>query len=212
MVPVRLQIPRAAGQQVLAPDAGALATFAAPWWVLEVEKEVPGIDFKAGFVVPVYDIPRVPEQPAPVPGAPVVDVGGRRAATVIGLAAVAAFAAITHQARQTGWLSASVFAPSAAWMAPARFQREFAAWSPSHYPASIEGRCVGGREEYRSEWTPVPEGAGYYAWFGMDRGWFDRRSLEYAASGFRRESNTQFVDCAGKERFQGTWVRRRGRQ
>jgi len=211
VVPVRLQIPRARDQRLLAPEAGLLNRFAAPWWVLEVEKQVPGIDFKTAFGVPVYDVPEMPEPavPPPVPGAPVDDAFGRRAAGVIGLAAAAAFAAITHQATQVGWLSASLFAPSADWMTAARFQREFAAWSKSHYPASIEGRCAGGRDEYRSAWAPVPEGTRYYAWYGMGRDWFDRRSRAYGANGFRLEASTQFVDCAGAQRFQGTWVRRK---
>jgi hypothetical protein len=211
VVPVRLQIPRKPEQKVLAPDAGALTRFAAPWWVLEVEKKVPGIDFKVGFGVPVYDVPDIPDVPAPppVPGAPVDDVAGRRIAAVIGLAAAAAFAAITYQATQVGWLSASLFAPSTAWMSGERFQREFAAWSPSHYPASIEGRCEAGREEYRSGWTSRPEGAGFYAWYGMNQSWFDRRTRELAARGFRLEASTRFVDCAGAERFQGTWIRRK---
>jgi hypothetical protein len=212
VVPVRLQIPRSPEQKVLAANAGALERFAAPWWVLEVEKQVPGIDFKVAFGVPVYDVPEVTDvtAPLPVPGAPVDDAAGRRIAGVIGLAAAAAFAAITLQATQTGWLSASLFAPSAEWMTTERFRREFAAWSRSHYPASIEGRCADGREEYRSEWTPVPEGTGYYAWYGVGRAWFDRRNREYAAQGFQLAAGSQFVDCAGAERFQGTWIRRRG--
>jgi hypothetical protein len=207
VVPVRLQISRAREQRLLAPDAGLLDRFAAPWWVLEVEKQVPGIDFMARFGVPVYDVPELPEVPAPVPGAPVDDVAGRRIVAVISVVAVAAFAAITHQATQSGWLSASLFAPSAGWMSGERFNREFAAWSPSHYPASIEGRCAGGREEYRSEWIPVPDGARYYAWYGMGGDWLDRRSREYAAQGFRLEASSRFVDCAGAPRFQGTWLR-----
>ncbi len=211
VVPVRLQIPRSPKQALLAPDAGALARFAAPWWVLEVEKQVSGIDFKAQFGVPVYDLPELAAAPAPppVPGAPLDDAAGRGIAGAIGVAAAAAFAAITYQAAQVGWLSASVLAPSAAWMSGERFQREFTAWSASHYPASIEGRCAGGRDEFRSEWTGLPEGTAYYAWYGMGRDWFERRSREYAEKGFRLEANSRFVGCAGADLFQGTWLKPR---
>lgn len=208
IVAVRLQIPRAKGQKVLSPNASAMDRFAAPWWVLEVEKKVPGIDFLAQFGVPVYDVPEMPEVPTPQPPASGSDSTGRWLAALIVVAGVAAFAAITYQASRIGWLSTSIMAPSADWMTRERYQRELDAWSMSHYPPAIEGRCAGGREAFRSDWLPIPPHTRFMTWYNLTRGDYERKSIEYAASGYTLESTTQYTDCAGVAKFQATWLKR----
>ena len=211
VVNVRLQIPRARGQKVLSPNASALERFSAPWWVLEVEKKVPGIDFLAQFGVPVYDVPEMPEAPAPqLQSGPAsgADLIGRWMAALITVAAVAALVAITYQASRIGWLSTSIMKPSATWMAPERYQREFDVWSMSHYPPAIEGRCAGGREEYRSDWQPIPPRTAFMTWYGMSKRDYERKRSEYAASGYSLESTTRYTDCSGAEKVQATWLKR----
>ena len=211
VVNVRLQIPRASGQKVLSPNAGALARFAAPWWVLEVEKKVPGIDFLAQFGVPVYDVPEMPEAPAPrlpMEQASRSDPAGSWAAALITVAGAAGLVAITYQASRSGWLSTSIMQPSAQWMASERFQRELDVWSMSHYPPAIEGRCAGGREEYRSDWQPIPPNTRFIARWDMTARFYNLKNREYAAAGYALESTTRFTDCSGVEAVQATWLKR----
>jgi hypothetical protein len=211
VVAVRLQIPRAMGQRVLSPNASAMDRFAAPWWVLEVEKKVPGIDFLAQFGVPVYDVPEMPETPAPqlqAQQASGSDRAGRWMAALITVAGAAALVAITYQASRIGWLSTSIMAPSADWMTRERYQRELDVWSMSHYPPAIEGRCAGGREAFRSDWQPIPPHTRFMTWYSLTRRDYERKSIEYAASGYTLESTTQYTDCAGVAKFQATWLKR----
>jgi hypothetical protein len=209
VVNVRLQIPRASDQKVLSPNAGALERFAAPWWVLEVEKKVLGIDFLAQFGVPVYDVPEMPEAPAPQAGqASAPDSAGRWMAALLTAAGVAALVAISDQASRTGWLSTSIMQPSARWMASERYQRELDVWSMSHYPPAIEGRCAGGREEYRSDWQPIPPNSRFIARWNMTSRFYDLKNREYTAMGYTLETSTRFTDCSGVETVQATWLKR----
>jgi len=211
VVNVRLQIPRASGQKVLSPNAGALERFAAPWWVLEVEKKVSGIDFLAQFGVPVYDVPEMHEAPAPQPQAgqvSVPDSAGRWMAALITVAGVAALVAISDQASRTGWLSTSIMQPSVRWMASERYQRELDAWSMSHYPPAIEGRCAGGHEEYRSDWQPMPPNSRFIARWNMASRFYDLKNREYTAMGYTLETSTRFTDCSGVETVQATWLKK----
>ncbi len=212
VVQVRLQIPRSTDQRLLSPNASALERFFAPWWVLELEKHVPGIDFMAQFGVPVYDVPEGPEPSVPEPpaaGARASDPAGRWIAGAITFAGAAALAAITHQASRTGWLSTGLMAPSAAWMTRARFQRELDVWSMSHYPLAIEGRCAGGAEEYRSEWASIPPQTRFMAWYAMSGRHYEMKIREYAAQGYALESTTQYADCAGAAKHQATWLKKK---
>ena len=209
VVRMRLPVPRVPGQQLQRGGAGWLARLFTPAWILEIEKDVPGFDFHAQFRIPVYDAADpLAETPSPGSTQAPGDATKRRAATLITAAGFAAVCVATYQAGERGWLSTGIMQPSSQWLPRARFQREFDVWSGSHYPASIHGRCAEGREEYRSDWEPLPYGAGWYAWYAMDRGWFEKRSQEYGAQGFRLEGSSQFRDCRGVDRFQGTWMRR----
>jgi hypothetical protein len=211
VVNVQLQIPRAPEQKVLSAGASWLDRLFAPSWVLELEKKVAGIDFLVRFSVPVYDVPEMPEAPAPLPRAEqpsVLDPAGKWTAGLVSAMGAAAFVAITYQAGEEGWLSTGLMRPSAEWMVRDRFQREFDVWSRSHYPLAIEGRCVGGQLEYRTAWEPIPRQASFWAWYGMSRRAYELKQREYAASGFRLESTTSFSDCSGAERVQAIWLKR----
>lgn len=59
LVPIRLQVPRHPWQ---VPDP-LVRGFGTPdtFWVMEIEKKCPGVDFFASFRVPIYDVPDAPE-------------------------------------------------------------------------------------------------------------------------------------------------------
>lgn len=206
---LRLAIPRAREQRVHRGGAGLWARLFSPTWVLEIQKEADGIDFHAKFTIPVFDAADpLAEMPLPRSPQPAGDSIKRRTATLLTAAGISAICIATYQAGQRGWLSTGVFAPSSEWLSRPRFQREFDVWSASHYPSSIQGRCAEGQELYRADWEPLPYGARFYSWYGMDRATFEKRGREYGVHGYRLEGGTQFSDCRGVERFQGTWLRR----
>jgi hypothetical protein len=59
LIPVRLQVPRHPWQVPDGFNAGFWTSDT--YWVLEIEKKCPGVDFFATFRVPIYDLPDAPE-------------------------------------------------------------------------------------------------------------------------------------------------------
>lgn len=60
LVAVRLHIPRHP-LQVPDPLESSFWTWSTYYWVLEIEKKCPGVNFFASFRVPIYDVPNAPE-------------------------------------------------------------------------------------------------------------------------------------------------------
>ena len=209
LVPVRLQVSRSPEQQLAPLQPGNKEwLLGAPYWLLEVEQKLPGIDYFARFVVPIYDVPPslVDEGPPP-PELPLPPDRVRPvvAATflVLGLAA-AVF--LTHRAN---WLQGGFFAPGSDWLSRAGFARQMDVWPDfGYYPVTIEGRCAGDGVQYRGDWKPIPAGTRFMARYDMDERHYELRNREYAASGYAGSSVTRYNDCGGSTKVHAVWLKR----
>ena len=215
LVKVRLQIPRAAEQQVPSVRPGNLEKlFGSAIWILELEKKVPGIDFFARFAVPVYDVaPHAVAEvasAAPISGQPGQPAGraARWSAATVTAAGALAFLALTYRSYEAGWLGAGILEPATGWMARERFARELDAWgSNGYYAVVIEGRCAQGGDEYRPDWKPIPTKTSFMTWYAMTPRHYQTRNTEYTASGYKLESTSEFTDCRGATSVQATWLK-----
>lgn len=98
--------------------------------------------------------------------------------------------------------------PSREWMTEAQLQAEYKRWHrSSFYPSEIVAKCHNGVVWYRVVWKTLQNRQHYYFYYGLPKDTFDRYDRELRAKGYAPVSMTQFRDCAGGERFQGTWVR-----
>lgn len=205
IVNVRLQIPRAPEQRLPPLRPGAFDWLGGAVWILELEKKVPGIDFLAQFAVPVYDAPDTPASEQAQDRVDMPDRTGRAVAVGTVVAAAIGLLAIAYEAGPL----AGLYRPSAQWMTFERFQRELNVWPGNgYYPPRIEGRCGTDGEQFRSDWKPIAPNTRFTAWFRLTRRDYERKSREYAASGYSLESTTQYTDCSGVEKVQATWLKR----
>jgi len=127
------------------------------------------------------------------------------AATFLALG-IAAAVFLTHRAN---WLQGGFFTPRSDWLSPAGFARQSDVWSDfGYYPATIEGRCVGGAIQYRGDWKPIPAGMGFTSRWDMNERHYELRNREYAASGYAAPSVTRYNDCGGSVKVQAVWLKR----
>ena len=100
-------------------------------------------------------------------------------------------------------------ARAAQWLTSAQFQREFDTVAPrGFYPGEVEGQCQADGEKYRADWKVQPEGAPFFAYFGMTLQNYELKDKEYRSQGYTLESVKHFKDCSGIERYQATWLKR----
>lgn len=209
LVPVRLQVPRSADQQLAPLQPGSKEwLFGAPFWLLEVEQKLPGIDYFSQFMVPVYDVPSalVDEGP-PSPELPLPPDRVRPViAAAFLVAGIAAAIFLTHRAN---WPQGGFFTPSSEWISRAGFARQLDVWPDfGYYPATIEGRCAGDGVQYRGDWKPIPAGTRFMAWYDMNERHYEFRNREYAASGYAASSVSRYTDCGGSVKVQAVWLKR----
>jgi hypothetical protein len=206
-IPVRLRIPRDPAQRPMMVGDGFW--LAGQSWVLEIEKQVPGIDFLAVFRVPIYDTADAPAseqeqgkghtatQAAKPAG--IANSRSHALGRTVTIAAVAALLAVTVYRT----------VPRSQWMTSAQYQREFDTQAKKgFYPHQVDGECQSDGEKFRADWKAIPSGAFFFAHHGMTRQDYDRRNQEYGSKGYALGPVKHFKDCSGIDRYQATWLRR----
>jgi len=75
------------------------------------------------------------------------------------------------------------------------------------YPDEVEGRIHDGVVQYRASFQAYPPDMNYYyTYWGMSQGWFDKYNEELAEQGYRLHTHTTFLNQAGAEMHQATWL------
>lgn len=102
-------------------------------------------------------------------------------------------------------------ASSSEWMTSEQYQEAFDRQvKEGMYPFKLEGRCESGREKFHVEWKGFPLGSeGFVSHHAVTREFYERKNQEYVAMGASLESLNSFKDCAGNDKYQANWFKRK---
>jgi hypothetical protein len=75
------------------------------------------------------------------------------------------------------------------------------------FPGSIEGRFHEGIMQFRAVFKAYAPGMdGYYTYWGLTDGWYQKHSKEFAQKGYKLHYHQTFKNPAGADLHQATWV------
>lgn len=131
--------------------------------------------------------------------------------TAILLASAVALVAVGWGFRVPIMQALGLGAGGAEWMTAEQYQAAFIRQTrDGYFPYKLEGRCKDKIEQFRVEWKGFPLGSeGFFSHHGMTKDFYELKNQEYTAMGLSLDSLNSFKDCAGDDRYQANWFKRK---
>jgi Bacterial tandem repeat domain 1 len=76
------------------------------------------------------------------------------------------------------------------------------------YPTSVLGKCGSKTELFTAKWQELPHGTLFESWIVMSKSTYNEKQNALKNEGYKLDFESKFVDCAGVDRYQATWLKK----